>query len=81
MLFLFTMHMPSFSGHLIHQVIGEYPVNSLEDMTDVVCSSDFIIVNEYYKGDDGKSKMNGYYPKGPVSLNCMNIGKIKEFSA
>lgn len=76
MMFLYTMHMPSFSGHPIHQVIGEYPADSLEEMTRTVARSEFIIVREFYKSD---THSDGYYEKGPVSLNCMNIGKIKEF--
>jgi hypothetical protein len=80
MRFLFTMHMPSFSGNLVHQVIGDYPAESLAEMTDIIANSDFIIVNEIYKNDDGRNKPI-YFEKGEVSLNCLHIGKVKAFAA
>lgn len=81
MRFLFTMHMPSFSGNLVHQVIGDYPASSLEEMTEVIAGSDFIIVNEIYKTDEPRGVKPTYFEKGEVSLNCLHIGKVKAFVA
>jgi len=81
MRFLFTMHMPSFGGHPVHQVIGDHPSSSLEELVDEIERSDFIIINEIYKDDGNKTKTStpSYFPHGEVSLNCMHIGKVKVF--
>ena len=77
MRFIFTMHMPSVSGNLVHQIIGEHPSESLDELSQEMTDADFIIVTEYYKDDSaGRS---GLSSRGQISLNCMHIGKIKEF--
>ena len=78
MRFLFTMNMPSFNGHLVHQIIGDHGSKSLDDLTDFMSKRDFIIVSEVYK-DTTRDSVN-YYPKGDVVLSCLHIGKVKEFS-
>jgi PhoH-like ATPase len=40
------MNMPSRSGNSVHQIIGEHPAQSLEELTDALSDSDFIIVDE-----------------------------------
>ena len=79
MRFIFTMNMPSFNGHLVHQIIGEHSAETLEDLMDLMENSDFITVVEVYKDTDSRS--SSYYTKGPIMLNCMHIGKVKEFVA
>jgi hypothetical protein len=77
MRFIFTMHMPSVSGNLVHQIIGDHPAQSLAELAMELSSCDFLVVNEFYKDDSaGRS---GLASRGPISLNCMHIGKIKEF--
>ena len=82
MRFLFTMHMPSFGGHPVHQIIGDHPANSLEDLVEEIGNSDFIIISEIYKDDGNRTKLSNpdYFQKGDVSLNCMHIGKVKVFT-
>jgi hypothetical protein len=71
------MNMPSFTGNLVHQIIGDYPADTLEDLRGVMDESDFITVTEVYK--DTERRPSTYYTKGPIMLNCMHIGKVKEF--
>lgn len=82
MRFLFTMHMPSFGGHPVHQVIGDHPASSLDELVEEIGNSDFIIINEIYKDDSNRTKLATptYFAKGEVSLNCMHIGKVKVFT-
>lgn len=78
MRFLFTMNMPSFTGNLVHQVVGDHAAATLKDLMDVMEDSDFITVIEVYK--DTERRPASYYSKGQIVLNCMHIGKVKEFS-
>lgn len=73
MRFQITMNMPSKSGHPVHQVIGEYPVNSLEDFVLAMSQEDFIVVDEIYKDNQG----GGHFSNGMVALNPLFIGKVK----
>lgn len=78
MRFLFTMNMPSFTGNLVHQIVGDHPAETLKDLMGVMDESDFITVTEVYK--DTERRPATYYTKGPIMLNCMHIGKVKEFT-
>jgi 2-polyprenyl-3-methyl-5-hydroxy-6-metoxy-1,4-benzoquinol methylase len=73
MRFQITLNMPSFSGNSVHQVIGDYPVNSLEDFIKEMDRNDFIIVNEMYRHAETKQ----FYEAGEVAINPMIIGKVK----
>jgi len=76
MKFQVTMNMPSFTaGNLVHQVIAEYPVRSLEDFIKALSSVDFLIVDEWYRNAETKE----YYFAGQVALNPLIIGKVKVF--
>jgi len=75
MRFQITMNMPSKSGHPVHQIIGEYPVNSLEDFIEVISEEDFIIVDEIYKDN----QTGTHFSNGLVALNPLFIGKVKAF--
>jgi hypothetical protein len=76
MKFQVTMNMPSFTaGNLVHQVIAEYPVRSLEDFIKALSSADFIIVDEWYRNAETKE----YYFAGQVALNPLIVGKVKVF--
>jgi hypothetical protein len=76
MKFQITMNMASFSGNnLVHQIIGEYPVNSLEEFIKVLSGNDFVIVEEWYRNVESRE----YYRAGTVALNPLLIGKLKVF--
>lgn len=76
MRFQITMNMPSKSGHPVHQVIGEYPVNSLEDFIEAMSEEDFILVDEIYKDN----QTGAHFSNGMVALNPLFIGKVKAFT-
>ena len=67
------MNMPSKSGHQVHQVIGEYPANSLEDFVLAMSEEDFIVVDEIYRDN----QTGGHFSNGMVALNPLFIGKVK----
>lgn len=72
--FLFTINMASKSGSFVHQVIGEYPCETIEEMCDVLNENDFIIVREFYR--DGTDSSHNRFV-GNVCINTMMIGKVK----
>ena len=73
MRFLITLNMPSRKGELVHQVICEYPVSSIEELLEDLNERDFIIAEEFYRKPDNA----GFYSVGMMVLNTMHIGKIK----
>jgi hypothetical protein len=81
MRFLITMNMPSRAGSAIHQIIAEYPVNTLAEFLGALDRHDFIVVEEFYKDPEGARGVPTYYSVGPTALNHRWIGKIKIISA
>lgn len=73
MRFLVTLNMPSRKGELVHQVVCEYPVSSIEAFYDTLNDNDFILVEEFYRKPDNA----GFYSVGMMILNTMHIGKVK----
>jgi hypothetical protein len=73
MRFQVTMNMPSFTGNLVHQVIAEYPVDSLEEFTKALSETDFLIVEEWYRDNETKE----LYVAGEVAINPLMVGKVK----
>lgn len=74
MRFLVTMHMPSYSGHLVHQINAEHSIsNSLEDFVSALTENDFVIVEEYYRDPETGSENN----RGKLAINYRFVGKIK----
>ena len=73
MRFLVTMHMPSYSGNLVHQVNVEHPSNSLEEFVDALTRDDFVIVEEFYRDP----KASADYSRGMMAINHRYVGKIK----
>jgi hypothetical protein len=71
------MNMPSRSGNSVHQVIGEHPAKSLEELTDLLSHADFIIVDEIYKDNDAARGVGNFYSVGQIAINPLFIGKIK----
>lgn len=70
---LITLNMPSRKGELVHQVVCEYPVDSIEAFHDTINDSDFILVEEFYRKPDNA----GFFSVGMMILNTMHIGKVK----
>lgn len=73
MRFFITLNMPSRKGELVHQVVCEYPVASINQFLDVLNDYDFILVEEFYRKPDGQ----GFYSVGMMILHTMHIGKVK----
>lgn len=73
MRFLITMHMPSYSGNLVHQVNVEHPADSLEKFIDALTENDFVVVEEFYR--DPKTASD--YSRGFMAINHRYVGKIK----
>ena len=73
MRFLVTLNMPSRKGELVHQVICEYPVSSIDEFLDVINDNEFLLVEEFYRKPDNA----GFYSVGMMILNTMHIGKVK----
>jgi hypothetical protein len=72
MRFYITMNMPSRGGSSVHQVIGEHEAESLEEFSDLLNDVEFVVVEEFYRKQDG-----GLYSVGRIVLNTMYIGKVK----
>ncbi len=78
MRFLVTMHMPSYSGHLVHQMQVEHKESaSLDDFVNALNNNDYIIVEEFYKDRTDAE----YYSRGHVALNHRYVGKVKVFNS
>ena len=77
MRFTFTMNMPSHSGNPVHQIHGDHPAKSLDELLKVIASSDFIMVDEFYIKKDHNSGRAFLDPQQLIALNPMHIGKIK----
>ena len=77
MRFNFTLNMPSRSGNAVHQIIGEYPAKSLADLLAAIAATDFLLVEEFYVKRDS-SDISTLESAGPIALNPLFIGKIKE---
>lgn len=80
MRFLITMNMPSRSGGSIHQIIAEYPAESLEDFVHELEEKDFLIVEEFYKDADAPRSAVTYYSVGHTAINHRYVGKVKTIS-
>lgn len=79
MRFQITMNMPSRSGNSVHQIIGEHPAQSLEELAEEMSDSDFIIVDEIYKDSVASGGVGNFYSVGKIALNPLFIGKVKVF--
>jgi hypothetical protein len=72
MRFYITMNMPSRSGSNIHQIIAEHPARSLDEFNEILSDSEFVVVEEFYRKQEGS-----FYSVGDIILNTMHIGKVK----
>ena len=88
MLFQLTLNMPSHEGRLVHQITCEHPAESLKAFLDVISTSDFIHVDEFYKDGNKKGdhdydpkKKTALKPNGSIVINTALIGKAKAYVA
>lgn len=77
MRFLVTMNMASKSNNLVHQVICDYPVQSIEEFLEELTNEDFILCEHYYR--ESPNKVTLWTLKGKMILNTSLIGKVMEF--
>lgn len=77
MRFIFTMHMPSAKGSMIHQVFGEYDAESLDEMSQILSGQDFILVRQFYKDSMSRGGELIWIEKGDIILNTFFIGKVQ----
>jgi hypothetical protein len=77
MRFQITMNMPSRSGNPVHQIVGEHPAKSLEELVEILTHSDFIIVDEIYKDNEALRGVGNFYSVGKIAINPLFIGKVK----
>lgn len=78
MRFVFTMNMPSKNGGPVHQVFGEHPAESLDELLGIIATEDFLMVREYYMIRGHRDGERSLEPHGSIALNPLFIGKIKE---
>lgn len=78
MRFLFTMNMPSSNGFLVHQIIFEHDVESLDALMVRLNNDVFILGKQFYKRqrDNGESV---FVDKGYMILNTSLIGKVQPY--
>jgi len=73
MKFVITMNMPARSGVAVHQIVADYPVNSLKEFLNALTNNDFLMVEEFYKDPQtGTISSNGY-----IGINYRFVGKVK----
>jgi hypothetical protein len=75
MKFLITMNMPGNTGRPTHQVICEYPVDSIDGFINALSTNDFLIVDEYYRDPQTQKHFNA----GELGLNYRYVGKVKVY--
>jgi hypothetical protein len=82
MRFLFTLNMASYKHQPIQQIIGEHPASGCDEMCELLNSTDFIVVEQYYHlRDTDENPVREWRYKGPVILNSVHIGKVQIYSA
>ena len=77
MRFLVTMNMASKSNNLVHQVICDHPVDTIEAFLQELRNEDFVICDLYYRANPNNVTL--WTLKGPIILNTSLIGKVMEF--
>jgi len=75
--FLITMNMPARSGPLIHQIICEHPAQSLNEFCRALETTDFLVVDEFYRDTDAPRGADAYYHVGQTAINHRYVGKVK----
>ena len=78
MKFLITMHMPSATGYLVHQVTVDHKTNSCAELCEVLNNEIFIICRQFYKRRTPSGETL-WEDRGDVILNTTHIGKVQEY--
>ena len=76
MRFQITMNRPSRSGNSVHQIIADYPAETLDAFVDALTENNFLVVEEVYK-DNEAGKSSNFYKVGDIAINSRYVGKIK----
>lgn len=79
MKFLITMNMPSASNNLVHQVICDYQVGSIEEFLDELNGEDFLLFTQFYREQDRNTGKTYWIEKGQMVLNTSVVGKVQVF--
>lgn len=77
--FLLTMNMPSANNNLVHQIICEYPVDSLSDLMEEFNDNEFIICTQFYREVNRATGQQMWFERGEIVLNTSAIGKAQVF--
>ena len=77
--FLITMNMPSAANNLVHQMICDYPVGSIHEFKDELCSEDFLLFTQFYREQDRSTGKTYWTEKGAMILNTSLVGKVQVF--
>ena len=75
--FMFTMNMPSGNGNLVHQVIGEHPANSCEELLEDIDNKEYIIIRQYYYVTDPETGKQDWQDRVDMIINTYHIGKVQ----
>jgi hypothetical protein len=73
MRFILTLNMPSKAGNSVHQIMGDHPANTLEELATVLIDDGLIVLDEIYKDNNSGT----YYSVGPIIITAHVIGKVK----
>jgi hypothetical protein len=72
MKFEIILNMPVRDGALVHRIVCEHPVNSLDALMAKAADDGYVVVDEYYPDN---SRL--YTNHGPIALSYTVIGKVK----
>jgi hypothetical protein len=64
-------------ANLVHQMHVEHEANSLSEFADALQDNAFIVVEEFYRNPG----TGAYYSRGPVAINTLHVGKVKEYES
>ena len=75
---MITMNMPNSSGMPLHKLIADIKAESIEDVYEIMCDREFIMVSQFYVN----RRPNGetfYDDLGPVIINTYHIAKVQAY--
>ena len=82
MRYILTMHMPSATGNMVHQITVDHPSRNLNDLCVHMNEQQFILCRLLYR-EKAYSHMEGgdliWVDKGLMVINTNHIGKVTEF--
>lgn len=79
MKFVMTLNLPSFKGNSVQQIVATVKgVENLNDLSSILDSHKFIIVEQHYQIQHRNGERTWQY-KGLMILNTDMVGKAQEF--